>query len=69
MVSASQAILEDDLPHLLDLVRFGPIPFGLEVEDLFYSVPGEDAVASPGTLMEPQGAEKAAHPLKGDILV
>jgi len=68
MVSASQAILADDLPHLFDLVRFGLTPFGLKIEDFFHSVPGEDMVASLGMFIEPQAAEKATHPLKGDIL-
>jgi hypothetical protein len=64
---SSKAIFEDDTAHLLDLVGFSLPAFGLEVQDVFDPLPGEDMVTTTDTLIKAQTPEQVTEPVKGNI--
>jgi hypothetical protein len=60
-------VFEDDTAYLLDLVGFCLSPFGLEVQDLFYTFLGEDMVAPTDALSTTKTPKQLTQPVKGNI--
>jgi len=56
--SNTKVIFQDHIPDLFDLVRF-PLPtFGLQVEDLFNTILGENVVIAFDALIKPKSSEQ-----------
>lgn len=67
IVTHPESILQNNPANLLDLIAFGHCAFGLQVDDLHDTRPGEDRVISSYSLAEPEAQQQPDKIRKADI--
>src|SRR3712207_1952660 len=69
IISASQAILENQIPHLLYLIRLRLPPFRLQVNDLLNVLAGKDVMPAAHSLIKAQRFQELTQLGKRDVRV